>query len=255
MPSSASRAAYRRTVRSSAPSRLASSAPPRRWPACKSSSMASTRVVGCDTDHSINAGGICPVLTVAWSYPPVEGCTSMATFILVPGFWLGAWAWEAVTGELTAAGHDVHPVTLAGLGERAAEATPQVNVDTHIADLTRLIRERRLRDVVLVGHSGANMPVTGAADRLPEFVNRLVYVDTGPMPSGMASIEFRDPKAQQEVRDEVARHGDGWLLPVPRFDPEADPVNLAGLTGEHLEQMRTRGTPQPFGTVTQPLVR
>jgi pimeloyl-ACP methyl ester carboxylesterase len=180
---------------------------------------------------------------------------SMATFVLVPGFWLGAWAWDAVTRELTAAGHDVHPVTLTGLAERAAEATPQVNVDTHIADLTRLIRGRGLRDVVLVGHSGANMPVTGAADQLPEFVGRLVYLDTGPMPSGMASIEFRDPKSQQEVRDEVARHGDGWLLPVPLFDPEADPVNLAGLTGEHLEQMRTRGTPQPFGTVTQPLVR
>ena len=78
----------------------------------------------------------------------------MTTFVLVPGFWLGAWAWDAVTSELTAAGHDVHPVTLTGLAERAAEATPEVNVDTHIADLTRLIRERGLRDVVLVGHSG-----------------------------------------------------------------------------------------------------
>ena len=179
----------------------------------------------------------------------------MTTFVLVPGFWLGAWAWDAVTSELTAAGHDVHPVTLTGLAERAAEATPQVNVNTHIADLTRLIATRGLRDVVLVGHSGANMPVTGVADRFPELLRRVVYVDTGPMPSGMAAIDFNDPKAQRELREEVAAHGDGWLLPVPRFDPESDPVTLAGLTGEHLRRMRTRGTPQPFGTVTQALTR
>jgi pimeloyl-ACP methyl ester carboxylesterase len=176
----------------------------------------------------------------------------MATFILVPGFWLGAWAWQAVTEELTAAGHDVHPVTLTGLAERAAEASPRVNVDTHIADLTGLIEERGLRDVILVGHSGAHMPVTGAADQLPARIARVVYVDTGPMPDGMASIEFLDPKAQQAQRDQV---GDGYLLPVPPFDPEQDPVLLKDLTSERLEQMRTRGTPEPFGAVTQPLER
>ena len=74
----------------------------------------------------------------------------MATIVLVPGFWLGAWAWEEVARRLRAAGHDVYPVTLTGLAGRAGEATPRVNVDTHIADLTRLIAEHGLRDVVLV---------------------------------------------------------------------------------------------------------
>ncbi len=179
----------------------------------------------------------------------------MATFVLVPGFWLGAWAWEEVTRDLAAAGHDVHPVTLTGLAERAAEATPQVNVDTHSADILQVVRTRDLRDVVLVAHSGANMPVTAAADRLASIVRRVVYVDSGPMPSGMAGIDFRDPQAQQQLRDHVAERGDGWLIPVPPFDPAADPVNLAGLTSQHLELLRTRGTPQPFGTATQPLCR
>ena len=89
----------------------------------------------------------------------------MATIVLVPGFWLGAWAWEEVARRLRAAGHDVYPVTLTGLAERAAEAGPGVNVDTHVADLAGLVRTAALRDVVLVGHSGANMAVTGAADR------------------------------------------------------------------------------------------
>ena len=179
----------------------------------------------------------------------------MATFVLVPGFWLGAWAWQDVARELTAAGHDAHPVTLTGLAERAAEATPQVNLDTHIADVVRIVHGRGLRDVVLVAHSGANMPVVGAADRLVGLVGRIVYVDTGPMPSGLASIDFHDPQAQQRIRDQVAEQGDGWLLPVPPFDAAADPVNLAGLTEPQLELLRTRGTPQPFGPVVQPLER
>ena len=110
----------------------------------------------------------------------------MATIVLVPGFWLGAWAWAEVTGRLRAAGHDVYPVTLTGLAERAAEASPGVNVDTHVADLVGLVRTAALRDVVLVGHSGANMAVTGAADLLRDAVARVVYVDSGPMPSGPA---------------------------------------------------------------------
>jgi hypothetical protein len=71
----------------------------------------------------------------------------MGTIVLVPGFWLGAWAWAEVTSRLRAAGHDVYPVTLTGLAERAAEAVPRVNVDTHIADLMGLVRTASLRDV------------------------------------------------------------------------------------------------------------
>jgi pimeloyl-ACP methyl ester carboxylesterase len=179
----------------------------------------------------------------------------MSTIVLVSGFWLGAWAWAEVTPRLRTAGHEVHPVTLTGLAERAAEADPRVNVDTHIADLVGLVRDHGLRDVTLVGHSGANMAVTGAADRIPDRVSRVVYVDTGPMPSGMASIDFHGPQAQRELREQVAASGDGWLLPVPAFDAAADPVNLAGLADEQLAVLRSRGTPQPFGTVTQPLER
>jgi pimeloyl-ACP methyl ester carboxylesterase len=179
----------------------------------------------------------------------------MAAIVLVPGYWLGAWAWEEVTGDLRAAGHDVYPVTLTGLADRAAEATPEADLGTHVADVVRVIEDNDRRDVVLVGHSGANMPVTGAADQIPERLQRIIYVDTGPMPDGMAAIDFYQPQAQLEMRELVAQEGDGWRIPVPPFDPAADPVNLAGLTDEHLERMRTRGTPQPFRPVTQPLKR
>lgn len=178
----------------------------------------------------------------------------MATMVLVPGFWLGAWAWDDVAADLRAAGHVVHPLTLTGLADRRAEATPEVDLNTHVADVVHAIEDNDLREVILVGHSGGN-PVTGAADRIPERLRRVVYVDTGPMPSGMAQFDFYEPQAQQEIRDQVAQNGDGWRIPVPPFDPAADPVNLADLTEEHLTRMRELGTPQPFGTSTQALDR
>jgi pimeloyl-ACP methyl ester carboxylesterase len=179
----------------------------------------------------------------------------MATFVLVPGFWLGGWAWDDVTRPLVAAGHEVHAVTLTGLAERADQANPEVDVDTHVADIVNVIEGNALRDVILVAHSGANVPVTGTADRIPERLARVVYVDAGPLPDGMAQIDFNEPEAREELEKQVAAEGDGWRIPVPTFDPAEDPDSLAGLSEERLTVMRERGTPQPFGTATQPLRR
>src|SRR5205807_4446912 len=95
----------------------------------------------------------------------------------------------------------------------------------------------------------------GVTERFPEKFSRLVYVDTGPLPSGMAWIEFYPPDVQDAYRTQVATEGDGWLLPVDPFDATADPVNLGGLTASQLARMRELATPQPFGTGTQPLTR
>ncbi|WP_433323241.1 alpha/beta fold hydrolase [Spirillospora sp. CA-294931] len=178
----------------------------------------------------------------------------MATFVLVPGYWLGAWAWDEVAAELRAAGHEVRAVTLTGMAERSGEAAPEVDVDTHVGDLVRLIEGDDLREVVLVGHSGANMAVTGAADRVPERVARIVYVDTAPMPSGLAGIDFYDPDERAELEALVQSEGEGWKIPVPPLDPAVDP-RVGGLTEQHLAAIRDRGTPQPFGTATQALTR
>ncbi|QUH03199.1 alpha/beta hydrolase [Saccharopolyspora erythraea] len=179
----------------------------------------------------------------------------MATFVLVPGFWLGAWAWDDVARDLRAAGHDVHPVTLTGLAERASEATPQVDVDTHIDDIISVIRDEDLHEVVLVGHSGGSIPVTGVGDRIPERLARIVYVDSGPLPDGMAQIDFHDTDSRQELQRQVSSEGGGWKIPVPPFDPATDADNLAGLGEKQLRRMRELGTPQPFGTAGQPLRR
>ncbi|MFG2074698.1 Alpha/beta hydrolase family protein [Nonomuraea maritima] len=172
----------------------------------------------------------------------------MANYVLVPGFWLGAWAWDEVARELRAAGHQVRAVTLAGLAERAGELSPEVGVETHVADI--LAAMDGWDEVVLVGHSGASVPVTAVADRHPERLARVVYVDTAPLPSGVAVIDFNDGDTQKAWRAQV---GDGHALDVPSFAPEEG--RFADLTEERWEEIRAKATPQPWGAATQAVER
>ena len=137
----------------------------------------------------------------------------MATFVLVPGMWLGGWAWRDVAETLRAAGHSVYPVTLTGLGERIHLGGPQVTLDTHIADVVNLLRYEEVRDVVLAGHSYAGTVITGVADQVPERIRRLVYVDTWPFPDGVAQIDLNPPEARQAQEQQVATTGAGWARP------------------------------------------
>ncbi len=177
----------------------------------------------------------------------------MTTFVLVPGAWLGAWAWDGIASRLRAAGHTVYPVTLTGLAERAAEGGTGVDLDTHIADVTGLLDAEDLHDVVLVGHSYAGIVVTGAADRRPNRIARVVYVDSGPAPDGVSSSEFGPPEGRAETARVVAESGEGWRLAPSPFDPAEDPANLAGLDDAALATMRARATDHPYASMTQPL--
>jgi len=177
----------------------------------------------------------------------------MANFVLVPGYWLGAWAWRDVAAALRARGHDVYAVTLTGLADREHLGGPQVNLDTHIADVANLIRFEDLREVLLVGHSyGANV-ITGAADQVPERIARLIYVDTWPLPAGVAMSHMMPEAAQQAQAEQVARQGAGWRLPMPSWEELDEGNELRDLGDAERQLMRERATPQPYGTTTQPV--
>ncbi|MCY1145062.1 alpha/beta hydrolase [Actinoplanes sp. Pm04-4] len=167
----------------------------------------------------------------------------MSTYILVPGMWIGAWAWQQVTAALRAEGHDVHPLTLTGVADRAHLLGPDVDLDTHVEDIVRLAEVEDLRDIVLVGHSYGGMPVSAAALRLRDRISSVVYVDSGPLPEGMSQLD-----AYGEATDATED-----AMPVRSWDSEADPVLLADLDEAALELLRTRSTPHPLASVRQPL--
>lgn len=175
--------------------------------------------------------------------------------VLVPGACLGGWAWRSVATELRALGHDVYPVTLTGLGERVHLADPGVDLETHIADVLDVLDYEDLSGAVLVGHSYAGVVVARAADRRPERLDAVVYLDSSPLPDGMAISDVQTPEQREAQRSAVDRDGDGWRWPIPnRATLETGQFgSTAGLTDEHFAVIANRGTPQPYATFTSPL--
>lgn len=168
----------------------------------------------------------------------------MTTYVLIPGFWLGGWAWRPVAETLRAQGHEVHALSLTGMGERAHLARPDTDLEVHIKDVLNLLQYENLTDVVLVGHSYAGaVVITAAADRMPDRVAKLVFVDTGPLPDGTSQSEFNDPEEQAATAKLVVN---GWQLPPP-------PWEKLGADRDVLTTLTERSVPQPWLTATTPV--
>ncbi|GEK80106.1 alpha/beta fold hydrolase [Agrococcus baldri] len=156
--------------------------------------------------------------------------TTPARIILVPGFWLGAWAWDAVAERLRALGHDVTALTLPGL-EPGAAALGEVTLEDHAAAVEAAIGDG---PVVLVAHSGAAFPATIAIDRTIGRVTRSIWVDTAPVVDGAAM--------------DASFEGDALPLEA-NWDEELEGGSMRDLTDAQLEEFRRRAVPQPAGTV------
>lgn len=156
--------------------------------------------------------------------------------VLVPGFWLGAWAWDAVAPALREAGHDVVALTLPGLepGADPTTTTLDAQADAVVAALDPAADRR-----VLVVHSGAAVPGTLVLDRRPDLVDHVVFVDTAPVRDGYAM----DPELQ----------GDTLALDAV-WDDELAQGSMRDLTDDQLAVFRERAVPQPAGTVAAPVV-
>jgi pimeloyl-ACP methyl ester carboxylesterase len=154
-----------------------------------------------------------------------------APIVLVPGFWLGAWAWDEVAEALRADGHDVTALTLPGLESTDADRAA-ITMSDHVDAISEAVRAAGA-PVVLAVHSGAGASGYGASDRVPELIANMVYVDTGPATAPL------DPGF------------DGVELPMPSLETLAAEENLDGLSEEQLETFRRRALPEPGGAVRE----
>ena len=102
----------------------------------------------------------------------------MAKFVLIPGAWLGAWAWRDVVPQLEKKGHSAYPVTLTGMGERVHLATKDVGLDTAVQDVLNVIKYNELDDFVVVGHSFAGKVAAVVSDRSQDKLRRVIYLDS-----------------------------------------------------------------------------
>jgi pimeloyl-ACP methyl ester carboxylesterase len=151
-----------------------------------------------------------------------------APIILVPGFWLGAWAWDEVAAELRANGHDVTALTLPGLESADADRST-ITYQDHVDAIVRAI-EAAPAPVVLAVHSATGFSGYAASDRVPEKIAAMVYVDTAP---GIAPL---DPQFE------------GVEKPLVWTDIEAE-ENLDGLSEAQKETFRRRAVPVPGGVL------
>ena len=126
----------------------------------------------------------------------------MATFVLVHGAWHGSWCWQRVRGALQKIGHEVFTPTLTGVGERSHLLAQNVDLRTHTLDVLNLIQWEELHDIVLCGHSYGGMVVAGVADRIPQRIRSLVFLDAFVPDHGQSLLEFAPVSAEQLI--------DGW---------------------------------------------
>ena len=157
--------------------------------------------------------------------------TNAAPIILVPGFWLGAWAWDEVVSDLRADGHDVTALTLPGLESADADRS-KITLSDHVDAICEAVKAADA-PVVLAVHSGAGASGYAASDRVPEQIAAMVYVDSGPATGAL------EPSLEADE------------MPLPSAEELAQAENLDGLSEEQLQTFRQRAVPEPGGVLRE----
>jgi pimeloyl-ACP methyl ester carboxylesterase len=151
----------------------------------------------------------------------------MTTYVLVPGACHGAWCFDDLVEGLRAQGHRVLALTLSGIAERAHLVHAGVNLETHIADVLAEMAVNDVSGAVLVGHSYGGMVITAVADRVPQQVDSLVYLDAFVPRDGEScwTLTTDEQRAWYAAVDDT---GYG-VPPLPFFDSRATAHPLATL--------------------------
>ena len=168
------------------------------------------------------------------------------TFVLVHGGFHGGWCWGEVARRLRGGGHTVYTPTQTGCGERSHLLSKSITLDTFVDDIANVLLWEDLRDVVLVGHSFGGNTISGVADRMPERIRQLVYLDAIMLENGQTMFGQLGPEVAH-ARTQAAQASGGLAIAPP--PPEAFGIRdqaQARFVQAHL-------TSHPLGTYTSPL--
>jgi pimeloyl-ACP methyl ester carboxylesterase len=165
----------------------------------------------------------------------------MALFVVAHGAWSAGWAWKKMHPLVGARGHHLITPTYTGIGERAHLARPDIDLDTHIADILGVLEFEDLRDVNLIGHSYGGMVATGVADRARARIAQLIYLDAFAPQDGDSLYDLL-PEA---VRAQRQAASDGWRIAPGPMPPDTPAADIAWCAPRRL--------PQPAKTFEQKL--
>lgn len=165
----------------------------------------------------------------------------MARFLLIHGTWHGSWCWDRLSPILKERGHEVWSPTLIGLADRAGEASPQTGLATHVDQITKLIQDTGLNDFTLVGHSYGGLIMVGVAERVPQNITHLVYLDALVPNHGQSAFDLM-PGAEAGFVGAMRSAGSEYLV------PPMSPQDLGVTVKSDIEWMTPLMTPMPILT-------
>ena len=178
----------------------------------------------------------------------VAGRELSKTYVLVHGAWHGGWCWREVKKALRGMGHRVSTPTQTSVGERKHLLSKDITLDTFTADIINHIQAEELDDIILVGHSFAGTSITGAADKLPDQIRHLVYLDSTILENGQSVFSVLPPDVVAARRKLVAEQGQGIFIPAP-------PPTAFGIPENHpsADWVKRRLTPHPVSAFDSPM--
>ena len=138
----------------------------------------------------------------------------MVDFVLVHGTWGGGWQWREVAERLRAHGHRAFTPTLTGLGERAHLLSRDTDLDTHVADIAGVLAWEDLTRVALVGTSYGGLVISGVADRMPQKIHSLIYLDAALPENGKCMLDLVPPERRATVERLAREQGEGTRVPT-----------------------------------------
>lgn len=180
--------------------------------------------------------------TAAKAAPGSGTSDKRKTYVLLHGAWHGGWCWTRVSEPLAALGHRVYTPTQTGVGERSHLLSKDITLETFATDLINVLLWEDLRDVILVGHSFGGNAISAAADRIPERIRHLVYLDAVTPANGKSTFDTLPAELVAARRKLAQESSQGLTLPVP--DPKAFGVTDADDTAWLLAKC----TPHPLAT-------
>ena len=146
------------------------------------------------------------------------------TLLVCHGAWSGGWSWKKMFPLAQASGYRLVVPTYTGLGEREHLAHPGIDLDTHIQDILSVVKFENLRDIVLLGHSYGGMVATGVADRIPDRVKQLIYLDAFVPRDGQSLLDLNEPA--RPTMEALAKSGDSWRVPPNPTSPDTAEADL-----------------------------
>jgi len=175
--------------------------------------------------------------------------------VIIHCAWWGPHLWQKVRRRLQAAGHEVLTPTLTGLGDRShlsGLGGKEIDLDLHIKDILAVLEWEDLREVRIVGHSYSGAVATTVADRVPERIAEVVYVDAFVPNNGQSMLDMLPPPVRAGFEQQVQTLPDGRKVLPPRQFDYLGRRGSGSLSENEIRHELGHFQLQPWSTFTQP---